>query len=357
MANVTLIATRKEFDSTVAVDNLTLRISDGEFVSFLGPSGCGKTTTLRMIAGFIEPTSGRIELGGQVVTDTAARVFVPPEHRRLGMVFQSYAVWPHMNVFDNIAYPLKVARTGRAQTRAAVERVADLVKLDQLLGRYPNQLSGGQQQRVALARALVAEPRVLLLDEPLSNLDARLRDEMRVEIKELQRRTGITIVFVTHDQVEAMVLSDRIAVMNAGRVHQVGPPREIYEQPADRFVAQFVGEANLVSVAGNANPPHVADDPEFTVPVEPGTEDAVIRPEDLCVRDTAEAGAVMATAEISFYQGDRVFCHLRRLGRKLIAALPRERFPERGQTLYVSITKAAALPVSQEYRHAPERGA
>jgi len=246
MGELQLVQLSKTYDNVVAVDDLTLTIHDGEFLTLLGPSGCGKTTTLRMVAGFIRPTQGSILLDGKAITSVERRMYLPPEQRKMGMVFQSYAVWPHMTVLQNVAYPLKFMRVDRAGARERAELVLGLVKLHGMAERYPHQLSGGQQQRVALARALIMEPKVLLLDEPLSNLDAKLREEMRFEITELQKRVQITIVYVTHDQVEAMTMSDRVVVMNQGRVLQVGTPREIYENPADLFVASFIGSANFL---------------------------------------------------------------------------------------------------------------
>ncbi|PKK81156.1 MAG: polyamine ABC transporter ATP-binding protein [Thermoplasmata archaeon HGW-Thermoplasmata-2] len=246
MSEVRLVNVTKTFDAVAAVRNLSVTIRDGEFVSLLGPSGCGKTTTLRMIAGFERPDQGEIYFGDEVVSSGEKNIFLPPEKRKLGMVFQSYAVWPHMSVFDNVAYPLRVIKMNRGEVKETVDHALSLVKLEGLGSRYPHQLSGGQQQRVALARALVMEPEVMLLDEPLSNLDAKLREEMRFEIKDLQKRLGITVIYVTHDQAEAMVMSDRTVVMNEGLAYQIDEPRKIYEQPADRFVADFIGLINFV---------------------------------------------------------------------------------------------------------------
>ncbi len=231
---------------TPAVHHLTLDVQDQEFVTLLGPSGCGKTTTLRLIAGFLKPDQGRIWVGGELLS--SAERIVPPERRRMGMVFQNYAVWPHKTVYDNVVFGLQVRRVPESESRQRVLHVLELVHLSGLERRYPNQLSGGQQQRVALARSLVVEPEILLLDEPLSNLDARLREQMRWELKALQRRTGITFVYVTHDQAEAMALSDRIAVMHAGELQQYGTPHEVYTQPVNRVVADFMGLVNLAAV-------------------------------------------------------------------------------------------------------------
>jgi iron(III) transport system ATP-binding protein len=246
VADLRLERLSKVFDGTWAVRDVALEVADGELVTLLGPSGCGKSTTLRMIAGFIPPTTGRIVVDGRVLSSVDDGVLVPPERRGMGMVFQSYAVWPHMTVFQNVAYPLRRGGRPRDEIDARTRRALQLVHLEPYQARYPHTLSGGQQQRVALARALIMEPSVLLLDEPLSNLDAKLREEMRFEIKELQARLRITVVYVTHDQSEAMALSRRIAVMAEGRIAQVGTPEEIYERPADPFVASFLGVANFL---------------------------------------------------------------------------------------------------------------
>ncbi len=223
-----------------AVDDVSLAVEAGEFVSLLGPSGCGKTTLLRVIAGFETPTAGEIELGGQRVTH------LPPDARGTAMVFQSYALFPHLDVFENVAFGLRVRGTDEAETRQRVTDALALVGLEGLSRRSPDQLSGGQQQRVAVARAVVTRPRVLLLDEPLSNLDAKLREQMRVELRRIQREVGITAIYVTHDQVEAMTLADRIVVLDRGRVQQVASPAELYARPANAFVAAFVGKVNLL---------------------------------------------------------------------------------------------------------------
>ena len=236
----------KSFGATVALDHVAVHARDGELLTLLGPSGCGKSTTLWSIAGLLAPDRGRIVVGDDVLFDAAARVDLPPEDRECGVVFQSYAVWPHMTVGDNVAYPLKLRRQRRSTRDARVAEVLDLVELAPLADRYPHQLSGGQQQRVALARALAHPPRLLLLDEPFSNLDAKLRERARTWLRDLQRSLATTTVFVTHDQDEALSMSDRIVVMDNGRVRQVGSPEEVYETPADMFVADFVGTINLL---------------------------------------------------------------------------------------------------------------
>ena len=246
-AAIRLDQVTKVFDGKViAVDQVTLDIAAGEFFSLLGPSGCGKTTSLRMIAGFEMPDSGRVHVGGQDITD------VPVHRRDMGMVFQSYALFPHRTVAENVAFGLRMRDVAKPEIARRVAAALAQVALTGLEDRKPGQLSGGQQQRVALARALVVEPRVLLCDEPLGALDRKLRQQMQFELKELQRRLGVTLVFVTHDQEEALAMSDRIAVMNAGRVEQVGAPTEIYERPRTRFVADFIGEINILEEAGQA---------------------------------------------------------------------------------------------------------
>jgi len=251
----------RRFGATHAVQGVSLELRDGEFVSLLGPSGCGKTTTLRMIAGFIEPSEGRITMNGAVLSQPG-RV-VPPERRGMSMIFQSYAIWPNMTVGENVAFGLRVRKLAGAEVKRRVAAILGVVRLGHLIDRYPAELSGGQQQRVSLARAIVIEPEVLLLDEPLSNLDANLREEMRFEIRRLHDEFRITTVYVTHDQGEAMVTSDRIVVMNAGRIEQVDDPLSLYTKPRTRFVAGFVGRTNfldgaisggMVAVAGTALP-------------------------------------------------------------------------------------------------------
>ena len=274
----------KRFAEVYAVDHVSMQIRDGEFFSMLGPSGCGKTTTLRMIAGFEFPTAGEIALHGKLVGTT------PPFRRNVNTVFQSYALFPHMTVAENVAFGLQMKKTPQAEIARRVEEALDLVRLGGFSGRRPRQLSGGQQQRVALARALVNHPEVLLLDEPLGALDLKLRKEMQLELKSLQERVGITFIYVTHDQEEALTMSDRIAVMNAGKVLQVGTPTEIYERPVCRFVADFIGETNFIEgLAGGVEPGGVAtittDDgltfrAQTIQPVTPGAKVTLsIRPE------------------------------------------------------------------------------
>ena len=242
MALISIAGVSKRFGAFQALRDINLDIEARQFVTFLGPSGCGKTTLLRLLAGFLAPDHGTIRVADRVLSDPAA--VVPPEERRMGMVFQNYAIWPHMTVAENVAFGLRIARIPAPDIALRVARMLDAVGLAGLGGRHPGQLSGGQQQRVALARSLVVEPDILLLDEPLSNLDAKLREHMRGELKSLQRRSGITFIYVTHDQAEAMALSDRIVVFDRGVVQQAGTPREVYERPANLFVADFMGLVN-----------------------------------------------------------------------------------------------------------------
>ena len=244
MASVELRGLTKRYDSLAVVDNVSLRIEHGLLVCLLGPSGCGKTTTLRLIAGFIEPSEGEISVGERVVSSPSRTL--PPERRNMSMIFQSYALWPHMTVRENIAYGLKLRKLGADAIARKLQTILATTRLEALADRYPGELSGGQQQRVALARALIVEPETLLLDEPLSNLDANLREEMRFEVRRLHDEYRYTTVYVTHDQSEAMTTADLIAVMNGGKIEQAGSPEDIYERPRSEFVARFIGSSNVV---------------------------------------------------------------------------------------------------------------
>ncbi|HDI75300.1 MAG: ABC transporter ATP-binding protein [Thermoprotei archaeon] len=311
MVVVRLKNVSKRFGKVVAVDDVTLEIKEGEFFTFLGPSGCGKTTTLRIIAGLEYPDKGRIFFDDEDVTD------VPPYKRNTGMVFQNYALWPHMTVFENISYGLKIRGYSKHEIKKKVDEVLELVQLKGLENRYPTQLSGGQQQRVALARALVIEPKVLLLDEPLSNLDARLRVEMREELKRLQKELKITTIYVTHDQEEALVISDRIAVMRQGRIMQVGEPDEVYRRPKNLFVATFLGRCSLIEgkvVDVDKDLVTIAIDhirikgvlPDKDMKLRKGEEAyAVLKPEDFALRidDPSKANEFTGTVEWLFFVG------------------------------------------------------
>ena len=280
-----------------AIDGVSLNVETGKLLTLLGPSGCGKTTTLRCLAGLERPDSGRIIIDGKVMFDSEQGIVVPPSERALGMVFQSYAIWPHMTVFENVAFPLRVARDRKyssAEIKQEVGRVLEMVRLNGYENRASTQLSGGQQQRLAFARGLVRNPKLLLLDEPLSNLDAKLREQMRVELKRLQRTLGVTTVYVTHDQSEALALSDEIAVFSVGRIVQRGTPQEIYRHPGNQFVADFVGSANFFfgTVAGKTDDATIVNTPHGTIrcgfaePVQPGQSVVVsARPEDLDISE------------------------------------------------------------------------
>src|SRR5213594_4628785 len=244
MAIVSIRGLSKKFAEAASVDAIDFAVERGEFICLLGPSGCGKTTTLRLLAGFLQPDAGEIRVGGKVISSAAH--LVGPERRNMSMIFQSYAVWPHMTVAQNVAYGLKFKKLTKPQIEAKVTKLLGVVHLSELKDRYSAELSGGQQQRVALARALVVEPQILLMDEPLSNLAANLREEMRFEIRRLHEEFGITTLYVTHDQAEAMVISDRVAVLQHGRVVQIGTAQELFDRPRTRFVAEFIGRTNLI---------------------------------------------------------------------------------------------------------------
>lgn len=325
MSDIRLEQLTRSYGAAKAVDNVSLSIAEGEFYSLLGPSGCGKSTTLRMVAGFVAPTSGRILIGGQDVTD------LPPERRGIGIVFQNYAIFPHMSVAENIAFGLKLRRKSRDEIRTAVTDALAQVGLSGFEGRYQRNLSGGQQQRVALARVLVTQPRILLLDEPLSALDKALREEMKFWIKDLQQRLGITTIYVTHDQDEALTMSDRIGVMRAGRVEQSGTPREIYEEPATLFVTTFIGQSNVLEViAGPRDCEHASATLEGHRLVAAGgtgiAEGAparlVVRPENILMgEEVARNGLVSLEARVvgEAYQGAMMRYRLRLGAQELVA--------------------------------------
>ncbi len=314
MATVELKNLVKRFGDFTALEGLNLAIRDGEFLVLLGPSGCGKSTTMRLVAGLDEPTSGEILIGGERVNDKPAR------ERDLAMVFQNYALYPHMTVGENIGYPLKIARVGRQERQKKVNEAAERVELGQLLSRRPAELSGGQRQRVALARAIIRTPQLFLMDEPLSNLDAKLRTVMRAELKHLQRELGTTTIYVTHDQVEAMTLADRVVVLNNARIQQVGSPSEIYARPANEFVAGFIGSPPMNLIRGR-----VADGAfrheQGSVPVgdqRAGAFTLGVRPEDVTVADPGSA-AIRGTVYSSELLGDCTLLNVR-VGAGLVAA-------------------------------------
>ena len=323
MSAVRLSEVSKSFGSVRAVDGVSFEAAEGKFLTLLGPSGCGKTTTLRMIAGLERNECGLIEIGGRSMSQPDENVFVPPERRNIGMVFQSYAIWPHMSVFENVAYPLRIRKRSQGEIRRRVSETLELLSMNGLAERMATALSGGQQQRVAIARAIVFEPSILLMDEPLSNLDAQLRGEMRTQLRELQERLGITTLYVTHDQEEAMVLADTIAVMHQGRLVQFGPPEEIYHRPASRAVAAFFGAPNLLKAriaevrreregaiarVSGAGWEGFCSAPSDARPGEEVT--AVVRPESIRMSRTPSSGGISWRGRIrdgSFRGNRRVF--------------------------------------------------
>ncbi|WP_297103470.1 ABC transporter ATP-binding protein [uncultured Devosia sp.] len=322
------------FGTHRVVDQLDLTITRGEFVSLLGPSGSGKTTILMLLAGFLQPTAGSICLGGKRIDH------LPPHRRDMGVVFQNYALFPHMSVADNVAFPLRMRRVGREEIEQRVTRALDMVQLQHLRDRRPAMLSGGQQQRIALARALVFEPSVVLMDEPLGALDKQLREQMQLDIRDLHRRLGLTIVFVTHDQGEALTMSDRIAVFNRGRIEQIGSPTEIYDRPASRFVAEFIGETNLMAGKVTTTGPDGSlirldsgEDMAASAADWPaaGNEALLsVRPENVTVqpvgtaRRTERVNIMQAKVADSVYQGDHLRLHLDCGQRRMIARLDRQ---------------------------------
>ena len=316
-----LVGLRKILGGRVIIDDLNLVVNKGEMVSLLGPSGCGKTTTLRMIAGFLIPESGKVFLAGKDVTE------IGPEKRPSAMVFQNYALWPHMTVFKNVAYPLKVRKMSKSEIEKRVHDVLEMVNLMHHKDSRPAQISGGEQQRVALARALVQEPDILLLDEPLSNLDAKLRVKVREDIRELQRRLGITTVIVTHDQDEALSISDRIAVMNEGRIEQFSTPQELYDAPQTEYVANFIGSLNRVTGSFENGA------------ISAGSDVIGIRPEDVFFSKNQVPGSVAATVTLVVPRGHFYEVYLKRNDAELRAFVSSE-VPKAGDLGFTNITKA-----------------
>jgi len=320
MAPITFDHVTKSFDDTIAVDDLSIEVADGEFLVLVGPSGCGKTTALRMLAGLEQITSGRILIGDRVVNNVA------PGARNVAMVFQSYALYPHMTVYDNLAFSLKNFNVPRSEIGRRVHDAAQVLELESLLKRKPRQLSGGQRQRVALGRAIVREPSAFLMDEPLSNLDAALRVQTRSEILKLQKRLGTTTIYVTHDQIEAMTMGDRIAVMSRGVLQQIGTPEELYTKPANTFVAQFIGSPSMNVL------------PSSTIGVGTDGQLAGFRPEHVHL-GASHNGAVTydALVEVVEYLGDEQLAHLRLDDKEVVAKLPVEPRLQMGTTETFSV--------------------
>lgn len=353
MPGVKVTKLQKLFGKLKAVDGISFEVKDGELLTLLGPSGCGKTTTLRLIAGLERPDGGEIAVGNRVLSSEEKRIFTPPEKRGMGMVFQSYAVWPHMTVGENVTYPLALRRVPKEVQKEKVKSALELVGLGGLEARPGTLLSGGQQQRVALARALVFEPEILLLDEPLSNLDAKLRETMRIELKALQERIGVTSVYVTHDQAEAMVLSDRMLVMNQGHIEQEGNPREIYENPKTQFVMDFIGQVNYIegkvvevgsdrtlvnAVESAGNTPLQCTRLETTRP----GEDVLlcIRPQDMSIyreKPANRPNVWMCQVKVAAYMGDHIEYELVHGDQKLKVSGPGSLKLRPGDSVYVEL--------------------
>jgi iron(III) transport system ATP-binding protein len=333
MAGIEIKNLGKAYAGRNILSGLSLSLLDGECFTLLGPSGCGKTVLLRLIAGFEAPDAGSVLIGDETVADAASGRMIPPDKRGLGMVFQDYAVWPHMTVFDNVAYPLKLSRVESGEARRRAARCIELVGLSGLDQRLPSQLSGGQQQRVALARALVSEPDILLLDEPLNNLDANLREEMRFEIKALQRKTGVTILYVTHDQEIALGISDRIAVMDEhGMLRQIGTPEEIYEHPVDDFVFRFLGIANFLPFTREGGILYAGNSRETWRGAPPGRDDALLtagfRPSDVIL--SREGEGLPGTIRRASFLGAQFDYLIEICGAPIRAALPSHECVARG---------------------------
>ena len=333
MANLALRDLSKTYDKTEVLHSINLEVKDGEFIVFVGPSGCGKSTTLRMIAGLEEVTSGTVEIGGRVVNN------LEPKDRDIAMVFQNYAIYPHMSVRKNIAFGLRTSKMTRPQKQARIEEVANILGMTEYLDRKPNQLSGGQRQRVAIGRAMVRDPAVFLFDEPLSNLDAQLRTQMRLEIKKLHRRVGSTIVFVTHDQVEAMTMADRIVIMKDGDIQQIGTPAEVYHTPANTFVAQFIGapSMNLLEGRGTATGVRLWNDIDLATEIRAEGKAVItgVRPEDLHVVETG--GVLSGVVSVAEPLGAETLVYVDVDGHEIIASASGRTPPEAGDHIRLDL--------------------
>ncbi|HEY3551144.1 MAG TPA: sn-glycerol-3-phosphate ABC transporter ATP-binding protein UgpC [Gaiellaceae bacterium] len=335
MAPITFEHLTKRFDQTTAVDDLNIEVADGEFLVLVGPSGCGKTTALRMLAGLEDITSGRIFIGDRVVNNVA------PGARDVAMVFQSYALYPHMTVFDNLAFSLRNQKVRKAEIDRRVRQAADVLELGDFLKRKPRQLSGGQRQRVALGRAIVREPKAFLMDEPLSNLDAALRVQTRAEILRLQQRLGTTTIYVTHDQIEAMTMGDRIAVMNTGQLQQLGTPEELYEHPANTFVARFIGSPAMNML------------PSSVIGIGGTGQLAGFRPEHVRLGNGhAGSGSLDAAVEVVEYLGDEQLAHLRLGDHEIVVKLPVEPRLHAGEREQFSVPFEKVLLFDEESKQA-----
>jgi iron(III) transport system ATP-binding protein len=361
MAEIVISDLVQRYGNVPAVDGVSLHVKDGELVSLLGPSGCGKSTTLAALAGLERPTSGSIVVGGVPFFDSQKSIYLPPEARNCGLVFQSYALWPHMTVFDNCAFALRLRKIGKADRKKRVMEALELVEMESFSARFPYQLSGGQQQRVALARTLTYEPTILLLDEPLSNLDAKLRERARMWLRSLQKKVGLTTVFVTHDQSEALAMSDRVAVMNGGKIIQYDTPQAIYDQPKDRFVADFIGSSVLLRtrVEASGNGLHTLALPDgqritlqITYPAQVNEQiDVAIRAETLnLVAGTPGCAERALKGQISnsSYLGSRYECDFTvgEIPLRIETAIPVEAISSGDLWAELANTRYAAFPVA-----------
>jgi ABC-type Fe3+/spermidine/putrescine transport system ATPase subunit len=344
MSSLSIRSLYKSYGSATAVNGIDLEIEEGELVVLLGPSGCGKTTTLRCVAGLEQVTDGAILLNDRVVSQKGRSL--PPERREIGMVFQSYAIWPHMTVTENIAFGLKLKKLPQAETDRKVQAALELVGLTGYSARHVSQLSGGQQQRVALARAMALEPRILLFDEPLSNLDAKLREKMRFELRQIQQRLGITSLYVTHDQQEAMVIADRIVLMRNGIIEQMGAPSDIYHKPATRFAAEFIGLANIYTGTASGSKVKLDGGPAMTASGEAsGQVEVIFRPEEVAVSDTKPSGPNVFPCRVSesYFLGNATDLMLTVEGVEVRAQLSPARLYAPGSELWITIRPEALI--------------
>jgi len=337
VATVALKDLVKTFDKTEVLHGINLEIEDGEFVVFVGPSGCGKSTTLRMLAGLEEVTSGEIHIGDMMVNH------LEPKERNIAMVFQNYAIYPHMSVRKNIGFGLRTAKMSKQDKEKRIDEVAEILSMSELLDRRPSQLSGGQRQRVAIGRAMVRDPQVFLFDEPLSNLDAQLRTQMRLEIKKLHQRVGTTIIFVTHDQVEAMTLADRIVIMKDGYIQQVGTPTEVYQNPANLFVAQFIGAPSMNMLEGRLTNEGIVLDAGFTIPVRPKVAPQGmtigIRPSELTPAKEGEAALMEGSVSVVEPLGSETLIYVDVGSTEIVATVPGRTLPELGSRVRLNTPK------------------
>ncbi len=356
MTLITISQLSKSFGDVVAVDSVNMDIAEGSFTSFLGPSGCGKTTILRMIAGLEEPDEGEIHAGDEIIFSSSQVINTSAKKRQMGLVFQSYALWPHMTVFDNIAYGLKTKKVPKNEIKEKVASILSMMKMGELKDRYPSELSGGQQQRVAISRMLAVDPGTLLMDEPLSNLDAKLRMEMRAELKRLHRDMGITIIYVTHDQIEAFSLSTHVAVMDKGRIQQFDSPERIYDRPDNLFVAGFIGTPFVNLMSGMVSPGDtrtIRMEGDFDLAFPEAFKDSqdvvvAVRPEDLTIHQTKGKNTVDYAIDDSFNAGSALFLNLTRKTSILLASVDRHFTLKRGDTVHVEFNPSSCNAYNKE---------